>query len=221
MKRLSAHLFYLLLPMAIFPLTSTTTLHANETVPQDRSSAAISTTIKEATFAGGCFWCMEHAFDEVSGVLTTTSGYTGGESKNPTYKQVSAGGTGHAEAVQVRFDPDKVSYGELLSVFWRNIDPTTAHRQFCDVGTQYRPAIFYHDKTQKKLAEASKQALQENRPFDEPIVVEITELSTFYPAEAYHQDYHQKNPLRYKWYRHGCGRDQRLDELWGNDKSHR
>ncbi len=168
-----------------------------------------------ATFAGGCFWCVEHAFDDVEGVISTTSGYTGGQKKDPTYREVSAGGTGHAEAVQVVYDPKKVGYGDLLKVFWRNIDPTTPNRQFCDVGSQYRSAIFYHDETQKRLAEESRRELEKSKPFKEPIVTEITMASEFYPAEEYHQDYHNKNPVRYNFYTFGCGRAARLKELWG------
>ena len=168
-----------------------------------------------ATFAGGCFWCMEPPFDKLDGVISTTSGYTGGQKLNPTYEEVSSGGTGHAEAVQITYDPNKVSYQQLLEIFWRNIDPTTPNRQFCDSGNQYRSAIFYHDKEQKKLSEESKAELYKNKPFDQTIVTEITPASEFYPAEDYHQDYYQKNPIRYKFYRHGCGRDKRLEELWG------
>ena len=171
--------------------------------------------LEVATFAGGCFWCVEEAFDEVEGVVSTTSGYTGGHKKNPTYHEVSAGGTGHAEAVQVVYDPKKVSYSDLLKVFWHNIDPTTPNKQFCDTGSQYRSAIFYHDETQKRLAEESKRELEKSKPFKEPIVTEITMASEFYVAEEYHQDYHHKNPIRYKFYRYGCGRDQRLSEIWG------
>jgi peptide-methionine (S)-S-oxide reductase len=173
-----------------------------------------------ATFAGGCFWCMEPPFDKLDGVISTTSGYTGGHQPNPTYKQVSAGNTGHTEAIQIEYDPTRISYEKLLSVFWKNIDPTTADRQFCDHGSQYRPGIFYHDEAQKHAAEKSLRALQENKPFDEPVVTAITAASTFYPAEDYHQDYYQKNPLRYKYYRYACGRDQRLEELWGAPETH-
>lgn len=168
-----------------------------------------------ATFAGGCFWCMEPPYDKLDGVLATISGYIGGSVDNPSYEQVSAGGTGHAEAVAVYYDPAKVSYGKLLDVFWRNVDPTTPDRQFCDRGNQYRTAIFYHDDKQQTLAEASRQALDETKPFAAPIVTEITAAATFYPAEEYHQDYYVKNPLRYKFYRFNCGRDKRLEELWG------
>lgn len=171
-----------------------------------------------ATFAGGCFWCMEPPFDHLDGVISTTSGYTGGKVKKPSYKEVSAGGTGHAEAVQVLYDPDRVSYQELLEVFWRNIDPTVVDRQFCDRGTQYRSAVFVHDEAQRRAAEDSKAALEADKPFDGPIVTEIVEASTFYPAEEYHQDYYLKNPIRYKYYRYGCGRDKRLEELWGAAK---
>jgi peptide-methionine (S)-S-oxide reductase len=168
-----------------------------------------------ATFAGGCFWCVESDFDKVPGVISTTSGYIGGQLKNPTYEEVSAGGTGHAEAVQIVFDPAKISYAGLMDVFWRHIDPTTKDRQFCDKGDQYRTAIFYHDDAQKRLAEQSKAALATSKPFKEAIVTEIVSASIFYPAEDYHQDFHTKNPVRYKFYRFNCGRDQRLTELWG------
>ena len=171
--------------------------------------------LEVATFAGGCFWCMEHPYDELDGVISTTSGYTGGTTKNPTYRQVSAGTTGHTEAVQVKYDPKKISYQALLKVFWPNIDPTTSDRQFCDRGSQYRAGIFYLNPEQKRLAEESKLQVEQTKRFAAPIVTEITQLSEFYPAEEYHQDYYLKNPLRYKLYRHGCGRDQRLMELWG------
>ncbi len=171
-----------------------------------------------ATFAGGCFWCMEPPFDKLDGVISTTSGYTGGHLKKPSYKQVSAGGTGHAEAIQVRYDPEKISYEELLEVFWRNIDPTAVDRQFCDGGSQYRSGIFVHDAAQREAAERSKAELEANKPFDGPIVTEIVDADTFYPAEDYHQDYYLKNPIRYKYYRYGCGRDKRLEELWGEQE---
>lgn len=175
--------------------------------------------LAKATFAGGCFWCMEPPFDKLDGVISTTSGYIGGQKKDPTYQEVSAGNTGHTEAVEIVYDPAKVSYDKLLDVFWHNIDPTVANRQFCDHGSQYRSGIFYHDATQKQLAEASKKTLDTSKPFKEPIVTEITAASTFYPAEDYHQDYYQKNPVRYKFYRYNCGRDKRLQELWGESKS--
>jgi peptide-methionine (S)-S-oxide reductase len=171
-----------------------------------------------ATFAGGCFWCMEPPFDVLEGVISTTSGYAGGRVKNPSYQEVSAGGTGHAEVVQVEYDPSVVSYQELLEVFWRNIDPTAKDRQFCDRGSQYRSAIFYHDEAQRAAAEQSRAELERTKPFQDPIVTEILALKAFYPAEDYHQDYYEKNPLKYKYYRYGCGRDKRLEELWGSSK---
>jgi len=173
-----------------------------------------------ATFAGGCFWCMEGPFDELEGVLSTTSGYTGGETDNPTYEQVSAGGTGHTEAVQVVYDPQTVSYRELLDVYWRNTDPTTPDAQFCDHGDQYRPAIFYANDEQRQVAEASKEDIERTKTFSASIVTEITSATTFYPAEEYHQDFYTKNPIRYKIYRWNCGRDARLKELWGSAPSH-
>jgi len=179
------------------------------------SSDADKTQYQTATFAGGCFWCMEPPFDKLDGVISTTSGYTGGNKKNPTYKEVSRGGTGHAEVVQVIYDPRRISYDELLNEFWHNIDPTNANGQFCDWGSQYRSEIYYHNAEQEKLAKQSKAALIELKPFDAPVVTAITEASTFYPAEDYHQDYYQKNPVRYKFYRYGCGRDKQLEELWG------
>ena len=169
-----------------------------------------------ATFAGGCFWCMEPPYDKLPGVTATISGYTGGRKVNPTYQEVSAGGTGHAEAVQVVYDPKKVSYEKLLEVFWVNIDPTVKDRQFCDSGTQYRTGIFYHDDAQRKAAEASRAALEKSKPFKEAIVTPIEMAGAFYPAEDYHQDYYTKNPVRYQLYRKGCGRDARLKELWGD-----
>lgn len=171
---------------------------------------------QQAVFAGGCFWCMEGPFDVLDGVLSTTSGYTGGTLANPTYEQVSAGGTGHTESVQVTYDPQRVSYAKLLEVFWRNIDPTVADQQFCDHGNQYRTAIFYKDDAQRQAAEASLAALETTKPFKDEIKTQIVAAGTFYPAEDYHQDYYKKNPVRYKFYRYNCGRDQRLEELWGN-----
>ena len=168
-----------------------------------------------ATFAGGCFWCMEPPFDELKGVISTTSGYTGGPENNPTYKEVSSGTTGHAEAVQIIYDPNTITYSQLLEVFWRNIDPTTPDRQFCDAGTQYRSAIFYHGEEQKQLAEESRKTIEKSGRFNGPVVTEIVPKSAFFPAESYHQDYYRKNPVRYKIYRYGCRRDQRLKELWG------
>jgi peptide-methionine (S)-S-oxide reductase len=173
-----------------------------------------------ATFAGGCFWCMEPPYDKLPGVVATISGYTGGRTANPTYEQVSSGSTGHAEAVQVIYDPKKVSYEKLLEVYWVNVDPTVKDRQFCDTGTQYRTAIFYHDEAQRKAAEASKAAIEKSKPFKEPIVTPIEMAGAFYPAEEYHQDYYKKNPVRYNFYRTGCGRDARLKQLWGDKAGH-
>ena len=197
-----------LLLLLILPVTAG--IAGTETAP----------TYSKATFAGGCFWCMEHPFDELEGVISTTSGYTGGHKQDPTYKEVSRGGTGHAEAVQIVYDPKQVSYAKLLDVYWHNIDPTDPHGQFCDKGNQYRSEIFYHDKEQRELAEQSKTALIEHKPFSGDVVTAITPASVFYPAEDYHQDYYIKNPIRYRYYRYGCGRDKRLEELWGKTGNH-
>jgi peptide-methionine (S)-S-oxide reductase len=170
--------------------------------------------LAKATFAGGCFWCMEPPYDKLDGVVSTTAGYTGGKKKNPTYEEVSAGRTGHAEALQVVYDPSKVSYAKLLEVFWHNVDPLTPDAQFCDHGNQYRTAIFAHDAEQKRLAEESKAQVQK-KFLERKVVTEIVAASTFYPAEEYHQDYYEKNPIRYKLYRTSCGRDALLEEVWG------
>lgn len=167
----------------------------------------------QATFAGGCFWCMEHPFDQLSGVTNTTSGYMGGTVESPSYRQVSSGTTGHAEVVQVDYDTDSVSYETLLDTFWRNVDPLDARGQFCDKGSQYRSIIFYDGDAQQELAESSKQAVGEQ--LDQSIATEILPATAFYPAEDYHQNYYQTHPARYRLYRFGCGRDQRLAELWG------
>jgi peptide-methionine (S)-S-oxide reductase len=172
---------------------------------------------EKAVFAGGCFWCMEPPFDKLEGVISVTSGYSGGRKENPTYEEVSAGTTGHAEAVQIVFDPAKITYAKLLDVFWHNIDPTVQNQQFCDVGTQYRSAIFYVNDEQKRLAEESKRVLEKSGRFKGPIYTEIVPASRFYPAEEYHQKYYKKNPVRYHFYRYNCGRDQRLKEIWGTD----
>lgn len=171
-----------------------------------------------AVFAGGCFWCTEADFDKLPGVLATTSGYIGGAIENPTYEEVSSGRSGHIEAVQVRFDPRQTSYAKLLEAFWPTIDPVNGNGQFCDNGPQYRSAIFYLDAEQQRLAEASKTALAASGRLQQPIATVILAATTFYAAEDYHQDYHTKNPLRYSYYRHGCGRDQRLQALWGKSK---
>ena len=189
-------------------------LSAETPVVAPAKTMATGTTSK-AVFAGGCFWCVESDFDKVPGVLSTTSGYTGGRSANPTYQQVSSHSTGHAEAVLVEFDPAKVSYERLVQYFWHTIDPTTKDRQFCDSGSPYRTAIFAQDAEQLKIATASRAALEKSKPFKEPVVTEVVMATTFYPAEDYHQDYYLKNPVRYKLYRTGCGRDARLKQLWG------
>jgi peptide-methionine (S)-S-oxide reductase len=178
--------------------------------------AATAAATAKATFAGGCFWCVEADFDKVPGVISTTSGYTGGRTPNPTYDQVSHSDTGHAEAVQVVYDPAKVSFETLLQKYWHSIDPTTKDRQFCDAGKPYRTAIFTHDAAQAAAAQASLAALEKSKPFKAPIVTQLETAGTFYPAEEYHQDYYKKNPVRYNYYRLSCGRDARLKELWGS-----
>lgn len=183
---------------------------AKPLTPPTASSSA------KATFAGGCFWCVESDFDKVPGVISTTSGYIGGKTINPSYEQVSSHTTGHAEAVEIVYDPSKVTYEKLLEHFWHSIDPTTKDQQFCDRGSPYRTAIFAHNEAQLKSALASKTALEKSKPFKEPIVTEIVLAGSFYPAEEYHQDYYKKNPVRYKFYRTSCRRDARLQEIWGN-----
>lgn len=173
-----------------------------------------STTAK-AYFAGGCFWCMEEAFEKVDGVIAVVSGYMGGTVANPTYEQVSDGGTGHAESIEVTYDPTKITYQKLLDAFWRNVDPIMPNAQFCDHGTQYRAVVFYSTDEEKRLSEESKSKLEQSKRFPAPIVTQLAQASTFYPAEDYHQDYYKKNPLRYKYYKYSCGRAQRLEALWG------
>jgi peptide-methionine (S)-S-oxide reductase len=182
-------------------------------------TAHAAADIKKATFAGGCFWCMEPPYDQLEGVISTVSGYAGGHVDNPTYEQVTSGNTGHQEVVQVTYDDDKVSYKELLAVFWANVDPLDDQGQFCDRGSQYLSGIFYHNEKQKRLAEASKEKVKEG--FDEPVETLVKPLNAFYPAEEYHQDYYEKNPLRYKFYRAGCGRDARLRAVWGDKAGER
>lgn len=200
--------FTVRLLMALLALLAPMSARALEGAPPE-------SRLEVATFAGGCFWCMVPPFDKLDGVVSVVSGYTGGHLENPTYQQVSAGGTGHAEAVQIRFDPAQIGYEKLLEVFWRNIDPVAVNRQFCDFGDQYRSEIFYHSETQKRLAEQSKALLEKAGLFREPIATRITAAGAFYPAEEYHQDFYKKNPYRYKFYRYLCGRDQRLQALWG------
>lgn len=175
-------------------------------------------TRAKATFAGGCFWCMEPPFEKLKGVVSVTSGYTGGRTPRPTYEQVSAGGTGHYESVQVVYDPRQVSYGQLLEVFWKNIDPVNARGQFCDEGDQYRAVIFYGTPAEKKLAEESKRRIEQTKRIR--VVTAILPAAAFFPAEEYHQDYAKKNPVRYRFYRFNCGRDRRLQEVWGSSPEH-
>jgi peptide-methionine (S)-S-oxide reductase len=202
------------LSVALFALMGCTQgetpVAAKEPIPP-----AESQNLESAVFAGGCFWCMEPPFDRLEGVFSTTSGYAGGESEDPAYEEVSAGRTGHAEVVRVLYDPAKITYEELLEVFWHNVDPTVEDRQFCDRGSQYRTAIFYESEEQEEAARASKEELERTKPFPGPVVTEIEPLRAFYPAEEYHQDYYSKNPGHYKFYRSGCRRDARLRELWG------
>jgi peptide-methionine (S)-S-oxide reductase len=201
------------LSLLLLSLFTTPVIASNQestTSPVQKSETAI--------FAGGCFWCMEPPFDRLEGVISTTSGYTSGHKKNPTYKEVSAGSTGHTEAIQIEYDPEKITYSELLDVFWKNIDPVAVDRQFCDAGSQYRSGIYYLNEKQQAEVKRSLQELNRNKPFAGEIATEILPASTFYPAEDYHQDYYQKNPLRYKYYRFACGRDQRLEEIWGSKK---
>ena len=188
---------------------------ARPAAAQDSAGGGADRRIDTAIFAGGCFWCMQEAFEKVDGVVQVTAGYAGGTVAKPTYEQVSAGGTGHAESVEVKYDPRKITYARLLDVFWHNVDPLTPERQFCDAGHQYRSAIFYRDDGQRRAAEASKRALEDSKRFSQPIVTEIVPAGTFYPAEEYHQDYYKKNPARYHFYKFNCGRAQRLEELWG------
>ncbi len=188
---------------------------ATPAASQSKGAAASAAVTDTATFAGGCFWCVEEVYQDVDGVISAVSGYIGGKQPNPTYEQVSDGRTGHAEAVAVVYDPAKISYDRLLQLFWRNVDPVAVDRQFCDAGAQYRSAIFYHDAEQRRLAEASKAEIQSSKRFDRPIATEIVKAGPFFPAEEYHQDYYEKNPVRYKFYKWNCGRAQRLEELWG------
>lgn len=199
--------------MAFNILVACERIDAQNMTTSDNQST--KSTMGIATFAGGCFWCTEADFDKLPGVISTTSGYIAGTVTNPTYKQVSSGTTGHIEAVQVRFDPAKTNFARLLAAYWPTIDPLTLNRQFCDGGPQYRSAIFYHNSDQKKKTEASKAELVASRRFSQPIVTEILPATTFYPAEEYHQNYYVKNPIRYAFYRSGCGRDGRLEEVWG------
>ena len=187
---------------------------------QATPTAVPASMVAKAIFAGGCFWCVESDFDKIPGVISTTSGYTGGNTANPSYEQVSAHTTGHAEAVEVAFDPQKVSYERLVAYYWHTIDPTVKDQQFCDHGSPYRTAIFARGPEQLKIAQASRAALEKSKPFSDPVVTEIVPAGVFYPAEDYHQDYYKKNPIRYKYYRTTCGRDARLQQLWGAQAGH-
>jgi peptide methionine sulfoxide reductase msrA/msrB len=185
---------------------------------QSKINSDDSGRLEKATFAGGCFWCMEPPFDKLDGVVYTTSGYTGGKEKMPNYEQVSSGKTGHVEAVEVVYDPEKISYDKLLEVFWKNINPTQENGQFADIGKHYRTVIFFHDEKQRQIAEASKKRLDKSGKFGKPVLTEILPAGDFYPAEDYHQDYYLKNPLHYKNYRFGSGREQFLNKIWNDDK---
>lgn len=203
---------------ALFGLLLNLTAVAN--AQTKANGTAMAPVTAKATFAGGCFWCVESDFDKIPGVISTTSGYTGGHTVKPSYEQVSSHSTGHAEAVEVVYDPSKVSYQGLVEHFWRTIDPTVKDQQFCDHGSPYRTAIFAHDADQLKIAQASRAALEKSKPFKDPIVTEIVLAGPFFAAEEYHQNYYQKNPLRYKYYRLSCGRDARLQQLWGAQAGH-
>lgn len=209
-------MFKILLLFCLFALTA---LFFGITYSENVSDKTDKTgKTEKATFAGGCFWCMESPFEKVKGVREVISGYTGGRKENPTYEEVSAGATGHLEAVQITYEPEKVSYQELLDIFWRQIDPTDSGGQFVDRGKQYRPAIFYHTPEQKALAEKSRDDLQRSGRYKKPVSTEILPVEKFYPAEDYHQDYYKKNPVRYKFYRYNSGRDQFLKKIWRDDK---
>ena len=212
-KFLSLILFGLFFMLIAVPNSDGSNTKAGNTMTEQK------TTLSQATFAGGCFWCTESDFEKVPGVSKVISGYTGGHKKNPTYEEVSAGGTGHVEAIQVYYDPSRVSYKALLDFFWRHIDPTDPGGQFVDRGQQYRSVIFYHDEEQRQLAEKSKEELSRSGKFSKPIVTEIKPFTLFYPAEEYHQGYSKKNPIRYKYYRYNSGRDQFLKKTWGDSKN--
>ena len=204
-----------LIPLAVLAAAACSSGPGLDAETRVQRQVAAGVALDTAVFAGGCFWCVEEAFDKAPGVVATTSGYTGGTVPNPTYEQVSAGGTGHAEVVRVIYDPARIPYSRLLDVFWRNVDPLTANQQFCDRGSQYRSAIFYQDREQQRLAEESRAALEASGRFSQPIVTEINPGAPFYAAEEYHQDYYQKNPLRYRFYKTSCGRERRLNQVWG------
>ena len=205
--------YILIILLSLFTLTQMFMVYADN---EGKGSNMDNKEIEKATFAGGCFWCMQNPYDELKGVVSTAVGYTGGHAENPTYEEVCAGNTGHAEALEVLYDPTQINYTELLNVFWRNIDPTTLNRQFTDAGTQYRTAIFYHNEEQRQSAESSKKEMERSGIYDDPIITEITPVSTFYMAEDYHQKYYEKCPVKYKMYKSGSGREQYLENIWGN-----
>ena len=205
--------FIVIILLSLITLTQADIVYADN---ESKGANIDNKEIEKAVFAGGCFWCMQNPYDELKGVVSTAVGYTGGNKDNPTYEEVCAGNTGHAEAIEVLYDPSQISYAELLNVFWRNIDPTTLNRQFADVGTQYRTAIFYNSEEQKQSAESSKLEMERSGIYDDPIATEITPASTFYRAEDYHQKYYEKCPLKYKMYKSGSGREQYLEEMYGN-----
>jgi methionine-S-sulfoxide reductase len=204
--------FIVIILLSLITLTQADIVYADN---ESKGANIDNKEIEKAVFAGGCFWCMQNPYDELKGVVSTAVGYTGGNKDNPTYEEVCSGNTGHAEAIEVLYDPAQISYAELLNVFWRNIDPTTLNRQFADAGTQYRTAIFYHSEEQKQSAESSKKEMEESGIYDDPIATEITPASAFYKAEEYHQKYYEKCPLKYKMYKSGSGREQYLEEMWG------
>lgn len=206
--------FIVIILLSLITLTQAYIVYADN---ESKGSNIDNKKIEKAVFAGGCFWCMQHPYDELNGVETTAVGYTGGHVENPTYEEVCAGNTGHAEAIEVLYDPTQINYSELLNVFWRNIDPTTLNKQFADVGTQYRTAIFYNSNEQRQSAESSKEELVQSGVYDDPIVTEITPASTFYRADDYHQKYYEKCPLKYKMYKSGSGREQYLENKWGTE----
>lgn len=206
-------------PLVMIALLLGVSPHVCAQDSQAAPPAPAGATTATATFAGGCFWCMEPPFDRLDGVISTTSGFTGGRRADAIYERVSSGRTGHVEAVQIVYDPRKIDYAKLLLVFWYNIDPVATKGQFCDVGDQYRSAIFYHDEQQRQLAEASRRELEASGRFTQPITTEIVTAKRFYPADDEHQDYYLRNPVRYKFYHYRCGREQRLQEVWGKPAS--
>jgi len=202
----------------IFPLLLILALGIAAQASAQTAKSPSKPSLAIATFAGGCFWCMEEVYEKIPGVISAVSGFMGGHTKNPTYQQVTSGNTGHAEVVQVEYDPAQVSYAKLVEAFWRNVDPTQRDGQFCDIGPHYRSAIFYHDDAQKNVADASRAALEKSKPFKAPIVTQTVRAAEFTRAEEYHQDFYKKNPVRYKVYKTGCGREARLQSLWGTQQ---